>query len=311
MATTPPERSPPTNTAELSSPATAFVSETLDEHLSYPTPSEPIAPVASSSTSAQSRPLLKDRLYVGNLHPSVDEYTLLQAFSKFGKISKLDFLFHKSGPLRGKPRGYAFVEYGNKDDAEKALARANDKVLRGRKLVVTYANQAPMDSASGALGAGAKNRRAISEVGKPTTLSLLKSAGTGRSDATGAKIARMEAKLRQLEGASATSAVGSLPGHPSLPPKPVAAAAAVNNGGRHTPTSAASGPALGARRERSRAPPLPSLPILPTAHASHKTEPLLPIRTSSSATSIRPSHTKKTALSGVRMVKTKPTGSSS
>ena len=42
-------------------------------------------------------------------------YTLLQAFSKFGKISKLDFLFHKSGPLKGKPRGYAFVQYSNKD----------------------------------------------------------------------------------------------------------------------------------------------------------------------------------------------------
>ncbi|KAI0701649.1 hypothetical protein C8Q76DRAFT_588850, partial [Earliella scabrosa] len=141
----------------------------------------------------------KDRLYVGNLHPSVDEYTLLQVFSKFGKISKLDYLFHKSGPLKGKPRGYAFVEYGNRDDAEKALKHAHDKLLRGRKLVVTYANQAPIDSAAGGPGVGAKNRRAISEVGKPTTLSLLKSAGTGRSNATDAKIARMEAKLRQLE----------------------------------------------------------------------------------------------------------------
>lgn len=42
-------------------------------------------------------------------------YTLLQVFSKFGKIAKLDFLFHKSGPMKGKPRGYAFVEYSNKD----------------------------------------------------------------------------------------------------------------------------------------------------------------------------------------------------
>jgi hypothetical protein len=42
-------------------------------------------------------------------------YTLLQVFSKFGKVTKLDFLFHKTGLLKGKPRGYAFVEYGNKD----------------------------------------------------------------------------------------------------------------------------------------------------------------------------------------------------
>lgn len=42
-------------------------------------------------------------------------YTLLQVFSKYGKISKLDFLFHKSGPLKGKPRGYAFVEYASEN----------------------------------------------------------------------------------------------------------------------------------------------------------------------------------------------------
>ena len=42
-------------------------------------------------------------------------YALIQIFSKFGKVAKLDFLFHKSGPLRGKPRGFAFVEFTSKD----------------------------------------------------------------------------------------------------------------------------------------------------------------------------------------------------
>jgi hypothetical protein len=27
----------------------------------------------------------------------------------------MDYLFHKTGPLKGKPRGYAFVEYANKE----------------------------------------------------------------------------------------------------------------------------------------------------------------------------------------------------
>lgn len=39
----------------------------------------------------------------------------MQVCSKAGKIAKLDYLFHKSGPLRGKPRGYAFVEYQSVD----------------------------------------------------------------------------------------------------------------------------------------------------------------------------------------------------
>ena len=56
-----------------------------------------------------------DRLYVGNLSPTVDEYTLLQIFQKFGKVTKLDFMFHKTGVQKGKPRGYAFIEFANKD----------------------------------------------------------------------------------------------------------------------------------------------------------------------------------------------------
>lgn len=91
-------------------PATDLQSESL---LSYPvaSTSQDIAPPAPP----QARRLLKDRLYVGNLAPTVDEYTLLQVFSKYGKISKLDFLFHKTGPLKGKPRGYAFVEYADEN----------------------------------------------------------------------------------------------------------------------------------------------------------------------------------------------------
>jgi RNA recognition motif-containing protein len=42
-------------------------------------------------------------------------YTLIQVFSKCGKVAKMDFLFHKTGPLKGKPRGYAFVEYSTKE----------------------------------------------------------------------------------------------------------------------------------------------------------------------------------------------------
>lgn len=51
------------------------------------------------------------RLFVGGLADSLDEYTLIKFLSKHGKISKFDYLFHKSGPKQGKPRGYAFVEY--------------------------------------------------------------------------------------------------------------------------------------------------------------------------------------------------------
>lgn len=39
----------------------------------------------------------------------------MQVCAKHGKIAKLDYLFHKTGPQKGKPRGYAFVEYSTKE----------------------------------------------------------------------------------------------------------------------------------------------------------------------------------------------------
>ncbi|KAJ8082507.1 hypothetical protein AAF712_001563 [Marasmius tenuissimus] len=197
-----------------------------DNLISYPksdsTP-EPVQVSSSSAVSSTSRQVLNDRIYVGNLHPTVDEYSLLQLFSKYGRITKLDFLFHKSGPLKGKPRGYAFVEYGDKDEAQKALASAHDKLFRGRKLVVTFAQQAPLD-----IGASSSRlRKNVMDSGRPTTLSLLKSGVTAHNakhhDPTSNKIAMMEAKLRQMEASKelpSASTSSSLPTHPSLPSKP-------------------------------------------------------------------------------------------
>lgn len=144
--------------------------------------------MASSSSSASQanapRPTTAgkpDRLYVGNLSQTVDEYTLLQVFGKYGKITRLDVMYHKTGPQKGKPRGYAFVEFSNKDvscvapcrtdeqDALNALVKLHDRLLRGKKLIVTYASAAPAEDFL-----GPKVRRI--DAPKPTALSLLKTA---------------------------------------------------------------------------------------------------------------------------------------
>lgn len=112
------------------------------QHLTYPNASSrplPPPPVSTPVASSSKPEVLSDRLYVGNLHPTVDEYAsqtvsrrlylfnphflsfflnairsgLLKIFSKCGKVSRLDYLFHKSGPAKGKPRGYAFVEFSD------------------------------------------------------------------------------------------------------------------------------------------------------------------------------------------------------
>ncbi|PPQ99970.1 hypothetical protein CVT24_009549 [Panaeolus cyanescens] len=209
---------------------------TIDDHIHFPAPDEPEFQVEINPHIEQApRQLLKDRLYIGNLHPTVDEYTLLQVFSKFGKVTKLDFLFHKAGLMKGKPRGYAFIEYGNADDALKALTIAHDKPLRGRKLVVTFAHQAPLDQYTAP--ATFRSRKQMMETGRPTTLSMIKTGlATRHESKTSDKIAMMEAKLRQMEASkprptqptdkdvemSGPSTSSSLPYHPSLPMKPPA-----------------------------------------------------------------------------------------
>ncbi|OCH93219.1 hypothetical protein OBBRIDRAFT_802098 [Obba rivulosa] len=324
----------------------------VNSHLSYPSPSSAV-PTPSPPPSAQPRPLLKDRLYIGNLHSTVDEYTLLQAFSKFGRISKLDYLFHKTGPLKGKPRGYAFLEYAEKDrrsltpgflcmslkrlrhhivivvnpgtedsgvrqcnsshtflfqDAQRALASANGKLLRGRKLVVTYAHQAPLDEAG---LQGARYRRPPSEAAKPTTLSLMKSAATGRADAVDAKIARMEAKLRQLEQSSSSAIPSSSSSslHPSLPPKPHFSPAPPVASSTRLSSSRASVPSsrpLSARSASStrmnpssttQMKPLSASPLSGSVVRTPATPPAIP------TPPVPP--VKKAPLSGVRIVKKK------
>lgn len=64
-----------------------------------------------SSSQAHGRAQSTRCLHLSNLDPGIDEYLLLKLFKSFGKITKLDHVRHKTGPLRGKPRGFAFVEY--------------------------------------------------------------------------------------------------------------------------------------------------------------------------------------------------------
>lgn len=182
----------------------------LSTHLWFPEPDaqEPVIAIPQASSSSS---LLRDRLYIGNLHPTVDEYALLQVFTKFGKVSKLDFLFHKTGPNKGKPRGYAFIQYLNEGDAKKALENVNGKLLRGRKLAVTFAHQAPLEQSGGSRQVSRTKRVDA----RPTTLSMMKSGIHARSEGTDSKIAMMEAKLRQMES-NATNSFNSLP--PKPPP---------------------------------------------------------------------------------------------
>ncbi|TKY89066.1 hypothetical protein EX895_001597 [Sporisorium graminicola] len=184
----------------------------------------------SASMPARNDAKHETRLYVGNLHPTVDEYALIKTFSKFGKIKKLDYLFHKSGPQRGQPRGYAFVEYASPEQALEAVVSARDRTLRGRTISVTFASKDNVADTNSSIGPHRRERdRGAGETNavKTTQLSLNKNAK--QPQGTNAKIAAMEAKLsklRQNKATPSTSASSSpSPSHSrtglaSLPAKP-------------------------------------------------------------------------------------------
>eukprot|EP00066_Takifugu_rubripes_P013986 XP_011603252.1 PREDICTED: probable RNA-binding protein 18 isoform X2 [Takifugu rubripes] len=81
-----------------------------------------------------------NRLWIGNIDPRITEFHLVKLLEKFGHVKQFDFLFHKSGPLEGQPRGYCFVNFNTREEAERAIQRLNGKLALSKKLVVRWAH---------------------------------------------------------------------------------------------------------------------------------------------------------------------------
>ncbi|KAL1425022.1 hypothetical protein MTO96_019599 [Rhipicephalus appendiculatus] len=83
------------------------------------------------------------RIWVGNLDSRLTEFQLIKVLKKYGNVKKFDFLFHKAGPLKGHPRGYCFVTYETKEQAEHALSCLHGKLVFSKTLVAKWANNLP------------------------------------------------------------------------------------------------------------------------------------------------------------------------
>ncbi|KAK2141447.1 hypothetical protein LSH36_1095g00093 [Paralvinella palmiformis] len=99
------------------------------------------------------------RLWIGNLDSRVTEFSLLKLLQKYGELAKFDFLYHKSGPDQGKPRGYCFVTYSCKEllpllviqNAEHAKRCLDGKLALSKRLVVKNAKTERKDFLSSAV----------------------------------------------------------------------------------------------------------------------------------------------------------------
>ncbi|KAI5480053.1 polyadenylate-binding protein [Pseudohyphozyma bogoriensis] len=77
-------------------------------------------------------------IFVGDLSPEVNDDVLRKAFQAFGSLSDARVMWDMNS---GKSRGYGFLAFRDRTDAEQAIATMNGEYLGSRAIRVNYANQ--------------------------------------------------------------------------------------------------------------------------------------------------------------------------
>ncbi|KAJ1729246.1 hypothetical protein LPJ61_003619 [Coemansia biformis] len=83
-------------------------------------------------------------LYVGSLHPSVDEQALCVAFAKFGPIGSVKIMWPRSAEEHARQRNSGFVSFMDRVCAEEALRSMDGAVLGGYTLRVSWGRRVPI-----------------------------------------------------------------------------------------------------------------------------------------------------------------------
>ena len=91
------------------------------------------------------------KLYVGNLSFEITEGELRQMFAAYGDVASCNLIMDR---MTDRPRGFAFVEMSNADDANKAIAGLNGTDAGGRALVVNEARPREDRPRGGGFGGG-------------------------------------------------------------------------------------------------------------------------------------------------------------
>ena len=99
------------------------------------------------------------KLYVGNLPYETGEDDLKELFARAGTVETVKVMRDMA---TGRARGFAFVEMGSDEEAQKAISELNDFQLGGRSLTVNEARPKPERSGGfggGGFGGGDSRRR--------------------------------------------------------------------------------------------------------------------------------------------------------
>lgn len=85
-------------------------------------------------------------IFVGNLSYSTTQDELHQAFSQFGNVERVSIVTDRE---TGQPRGFAFVEMTDRNEAENAINAMNGYKMNGRALNVNEARPKPAGGGGG------------------------------------------------------------------------------------------------------------------------------------------------------------------
>ena len=75
-------------------------------------------------------------IFVGNLSFNTSEEELRKLFEPYGQVDRVSILTDRE---TGRSRGFGFVEMGNSDEGEKAIAALNGSDFGGRAINVNEA----------------------------------------------------------------------------------------------------------------------------------------------------------------------------
>src|SRR5437773_259471 len=95
-------------------------------------------------------------IFVGNLSFGTTEQDIRSLFEAHGSVERVNVVTDRD---TGQPRGFAFVEMTNANEADRAISALNGTNLGGRALNVNEARPKP-DRGGGGGGGGPRQRRA-------------------------------------------------------------------------------------------------------------------------------------------------------
>lgn len=95
------------------------------------------------------------RLFVGNLPRSYDEEKVREIFAEYGEVSKVAV---PKDRYTNAPRGFAFVDMPNDEEAQSAISAVNDSEHEGRQIKVEEARPPRERGERGGSNRGGFNR---------------------------------------------------------------------------------------------------------------------------------------------------------